>query len=102
MLGYCPNLFRASKYVRFAALCLIIIAAAFLDLAFMPGHVLALLWSSIIHWPILLIKVLAAAFVEIWFVAVYRDLMKSSLAPLIDSLVRTPASKFHILVHPEA
>ena len=55
-------------------------AAAFLDIAFMPGHVLAYLWSSIIHRPILLIKVLAAVFVEIWFVAVYRDLMESSLA----------------------
>ena len=77
MLGYCPNLFRASQYVRFAALCFIMSAAAFLHLAFMPGHVLAQFWSSIIHRPILLIKVLAAAFVEIWFVAVYRDLMKS-------------------------
>ena len=64
----------------------------------MPGHVLAELWSSIIHRPILLIKVLAAAFVEIWFVAVYRDLMKSSLAPLIDSLVQTSAGKFHVYI----
>ena len=36
--------------------------------------------------------------VEIWFVVVYRDLMKSPLAPLINSLVRTPASKFHMYI----
>ena len=41
MLGNCPNLARDSLYVRFAALCLIMSAAAFLDLQFIPGHVLA-------------------------------------------------------------
>ena len=41
MLGNCPNLVRDSLYVRFAALCLIMSAAAFLDLQFVPGHVLA-------------------------------------------------------------
>ena len=34
MLGNCPNLVRESLYVRFAALCLIMSAAAFLDLQF--------------------------------------------------------------------
>ena len=37
MLGNCPNLVRDSLYVRFAALCLIMSAAAFLDLQFIPG-----------------------------------------------------------------
>ena len=41
MLGNCPNLVRDSLYVRFAALCLIMSAAAFLDLQFITGHVLA-------------------------------------------------------------
>ena len=41
LLGNCPNLVRDSLYVRFAALCFIMSAAAFLDLQFIPGHVLA-------------------------------------------------------------
>ena len=37
MLVNCPNLVRDSLYVRFAALCLIMFAAAFLDLQFIRG-----------------------------------------------------------------
>ena len=71
MLGNCPNLVRDSLYVRFAALCLIMIRCSLTGSTVYPGANFGVsLKLTLSRDLIFLLKVSAAAVVDCMLVAV--------------------------------